>query len=149
MIKFIKIWCEEIIVSVIITVIIEMFVPQGNIKKYVRVVMGVYIIFVILNPIVSNFDNINLDKYFDSEKYNNTIPTSNFEEISNVYARAIESQIKKEFSYISDVRVILTDNLEDIERIEITLLEDIESLKELKQNLIQNYGVTEDKICIS
>lgn len=147
MIEFMKVWCEEIIVSIIIAIIIEMFVPQGNIKKYVRVVVGIYIVFVIINPIISNLDNININNIIKEYSYTNTIATSNIEEMSNVYARAIENQIKKDFNYISDVRVILQDELEEIEKIEITLLEEVDSLKELKENLINNYGITEDKIC--
>lgn len=148
MVEFLKAWCEEIIVSVIVAIIIEMFVPQGNIKKYVRVVIGIYIVFVIINPIISNLDNINIDTFITNDKYSNTIATSNIEEMSNVYARAMENQIKNDFSYISKVRVVLSDELEDIDRIEITLLEDIDSLDDLKENLMNNYGITEDKICI-
>lgn len=149
MLSFVKTWCEELIVSVIIAVIIEMFVPQGNAKKYVRVVSGIYIIFVILNPIVSNLDNIDIDNWFYDEKYSNSIATSNVEEMSNVYARAIESKIESDFSYVDEARVILTPELEDIERIEITLLEKVYSLDELEKNLIENYGITEDKIYIN
>lgn len=148
MVEFLKVWCEEIIVSVIVAIIIEMFVPQGNIKKYVRVVIGIYIVFVIINPIISNLDNINIESLISDDKHTNTIATSNIEEMSNVYARAMENQIKNDFSYISKVRVVLSDELEDIDRIEITLLEDIDSLDDLKENLMNNYGITEDKICI-
>lgn len=148
MVEFLKIWCEEIIVSVIVAIIIEMFVPQGNIKKYVRVVIGIYIVFVIINPIISNLDNINIDTFITNNQYSNTIATSNIEEMSNVYARAMENQIKNDFSYISKVRVVLSDELEDIDRIEITLLEEVDSLDDLKEKLINNYGITENKICI-
>lgn len=148
MVEFLKVWCEEIIVSVILAIIIEMFVPQGNIKKYVRVVVGIYIVFVIINPIVSNLDNINIESLISDDKYTNTIATSNIEEMSNVYARAMENEIKNDFSYISKVRVVLSDELEDIDRIEITLLEAVDSIDDLKENLINNYGITEDKICI-
>ena len=148
MVEFLKAWCEEIIVSVIVAIIIELFVPQGNIKKYVRVVVGIYIVFVIINPIVSNLDNINIESLISDDKYTNTIATSNIEEMSNVYARAMENQIKNDFNYISKVRVVLSEELEDIDRIEITLLEEVDSLEDLKENLINNYGITEDKICI-
>lgn len=148
MIEFVKGWCEEIIVSVIVSLIVEMFVPKGNIKKYVRVVVGIYIVFVILNPIVSNLDNINIDNMLKNYESSNTLPTSNIEEMSNVYARAMESQIKQDFNYISEVRVFLTENLEDVEKIEITLLEEVDSLETLKKYLMENYGVTEEKISI-
>ena len=149
MIEFMRIWCEEIIVSVIVAIIIEMFVPQGNIKKYVRVVIGIYIMFVILNPIVSNIDKVQIESIAVSNKYSNLIHESNIQEWSNIYARALENEIESEFSYISDVRIVLTDELEDIERIEITLGEEVSSLDELKKSLIENYGITENKICIT
>ena len=149
MIEFMRIWCEEIIVSVIVAIIIEMFVPQGNIKKYVRVVIGIYIMFVILNPIVSNIDKVQIESIAVSNKYSNLIHESNIQEWSNIYARALENEIESEFSYISDVRIVLTDELEDIERIEITLDEEVSSLDELKNSLIENYGITENKICIT
>lgn len=149
MIEFMRTWCEEIIVSVIVAIIIEMFVPQGNIKKYVRVVIGIYIMFVILNPIVSNVDKIKIESIEVSNKYSNEIHESNIQEWSNIYARALENEIEGKFSYISDVRIILTDELEDIEKIEITLGEEVSSLDELKNSLIKNYGITENKICIT
>ena len=132
MIEFMRIWCEEIIVSVIVAIIIEMFVPQGNIKKYVRVVIGIYIMFVILNPIVSNIDKVQIESIAVSNKYSNLIHESNIQEWSNIYARALENEIESKFSYISDVRIVLTDELEDIERIEITLGEEVSSLDELR-----------------
>ena len=61
MIKFFRNWCEELILSSFIIVIIEMLVPDGNIKKYIRVVTGVYMIFVILNPILMNTNNKELE----------------------------------------------------------------------------------------
>ncbi len=61
MIVFLRSWCEQIIISIFISMIVEMFVPAGNIKKYVKVVVGVYIMFVILNPIISNIGNIDFE----------------------------------------------------------------------------------------
>lgn len=52
MIEFLRSWCEQIMICVFISIIIEMLVPTGNIKKYVKACTGVYIIFVILNPIL-------------------------------------------------------------------------------------------------
>ena len=58
MIKFFRNWCEEIILSSFIIAILEMIVPEGSIKKYIRVVTGVYMIFVILNPIILNLNKV-------------------------------------------------------------------------------------------
>lgn len=45
MINWISNWAQGIIVAVIIGTIIEMVLPEGNCKKYVKVVIGIYIIF--------------------------------------------------------------------------------------------------------
>ncbi len=61
MVLFLRNWCEQIIISIFISIIIEMLIPAGNIKKYVKVVVGIYIMFVILNPIISNIQNIDFE----------------------------------------------------------------------------------------
>lgn len=53
MIDFINSWVQGIIIAVIISTIIEMILPDGNIKKYVRTVIGAYIVFIIVSPIIS------------------------------------------------------------------------------------------------
>ena len=40
----IKLWAENIIIVVIISIIIEMILPEGNSKKYVKVVSGLYLL---------------------------------------------------------------------------------------------------------
>lgn len=69
MISFISSWAEQIIVAVIIATIIEMILPNGNSKKYIKVVIGIYVLFTILSPILGkitniDFNNIDYDKYF-------------------------------------------------------------------------------------
>lgn len=63
---FLRSWCEGITISIFVTIIIEMLVPAGNIKKYVRVIIGIYIVFVILNPIVSNINNIDIEEFLSA-----------------------------------------------------------------------------------
>ena len=46
MINWIGSWVQGIVIAVVISTIIEMILPDGNIKKYVRTVIGVYIVFV-------------------------------------------------------------------------------------------------------
>ena len=41
MINFLKTWCENIVVVLIISVIIEMILPEGKNKKYVQVIIGI------------------------------------------------------------------------------------------------------------
>ena len=53
MINWIGSWVQGIVIAVVISTIIEMILPDGNIKKYVRTVIGVYIVFVIISPIIT------------------------------------------------------------------------------------------------
>ncbi len=68
MIKSLSIWAEQIVVAVIIATLIEMILPNGNNKKYIKAVIGVYILFTIISPIFGNMKNFNFDN-FDYETY--------------------------------------------------------------------------------
>ena len=68
MISFFSTWIGQIAVSVIIVSIFEMILPKGNLKKYIKVVLGVYVIYCLISPFVNNkklfdIDNINIEKY--------------------------------------------------------------------------------------
>ena len=45
MIDFFRVWCEGIIIAVVISIIIEAILPEGNIKKYVKVIISIYIVY--------------------------------------------------------------------------------------------------------
>ena len=55
MIGWLSNWAETIIIAVVIATIIEMLIPEGSSKKYVKVVIGVYILFTIISPIITKF----------------------------------------------------------------------------------------------
>ena len=68
MISFFSTWIGQIAVSVIIVSIFEMVLPKGNLKKYIKVVLGIYVIYCLISPFVNNkklfdIDNINIEKY--------------------------------------------------------------------------------------
>ncbi len=135
-------------ICIFVALIIEMLVPNGNIKKYVRVVIGIYIIFVILNPIISNLDTFDVNKILsDSENYSfeNTIESE--EKIASVYGKAIEAEIKENCSGIEDVSVIFSKDLENIESIEIVASSET-NLNNIKKYIIENYEVSDDVISI-
>ena len=45
MISFISSWAQQIIFAVIIGIIIQMLLPEGKSKKYIKIVIGVYVLF--------------------------------------------------------------------------------------------------------
>lgn len=69
-------WAEQIIVAVIIGTIIEMVLPNGNNKKYVKTIIGVYILFTIISPIISKITKSDLNNLdFSYEQYLKTSDT--------------------------------------------------------------------------
>lgn len=73
MINFLSKWIEGIAIAVIVSSIFEMILPDGNIKKYIKIVLGVYIIFSIISPFVNSKElyNLNISKEIDT--YSNNI----------------------------------------------------------------------------
>ena len=99
MIEFIKTWVNQIIVAVIIATVIEMILPNGNNKKYIKMVIGLYVLFTIIQPIskiitgksleVSNF---NYEKYFSkdiSKEYSQDFEESNSKLIKQAYIKHV------------------------------------------------------------
>lgn len=106
MINWLRSWSNQVIVAVIIATIIEMILPEGNNKKYIKMIIGVYVLFTIIQPVITkltgneiNFNDFNYNKYFK-----NTIQTSSsadkFEDtnsklIKQTYIDSIKRDIKQ------------------------------------------------------
>lgn len=71
MISFIRSWAEQVIVAVIIASIIEMILPENKNKKYIKMIIGMYILFNIISPIIKNNNYFNFEE-FNIEKYAST-----------------------------------------------------------------------------
>ena len=93
MIVFFKNWCEGIIVAVIISIIIEAILPEGNHKKYVKVVIGIYLVFTILNPFLGKLNQpMNWNQNFNLPTLETaTVDTKNIQEL---YANGIKETLK-------------------------------------------------------
>lgn len=50
MINWISMWARNIIVAVIVSTIIEMILPNNNSKKYVKIIIGIFIVYSIVEP---------------------------------------------------------------------------------------------------
>lgn len=105
MISWFNSWAQGIILAVIIVTILEMIVPEGKNKKYIKIVMGVYITFTIISPIITKVtgNNFELDvsKYEDLFNTNsvqgaNEITSINNHSIENLYLNTIKTDIKTE-----------------------------------------------------
>lgn len=139
MIEFLSSWAQGIIVAVIIATLIEMILPNSSSKKYVKVVIGMYILFTIVSPIIKklggkdiNLNTINIEKYEQQiSKSDNTISRkfedNNTRSIKDIYVSNLKADISaklKEKGYeidISDIQIKDDENY-TIEKITLKLI---------------------------
>lgn len=139
MIEFLSSWAQGIIVAVIIATLIEMILPNSSSKKYVKVVIGMYILFTIVSPIIKklggkdiNLNTINIEKYEQQiSKSDNTISRkfedNNTRSIKEIYVSNLKADISaklKEKGYeidTSDIQIKDDENY-TIEKITLKLI---------------------------
>ena len=104
MIDVINRWMKQIIFAVVITIIIEMLVPEGKNKKYIKMITNIYIIFIIVSPIFSKLTlkEINLNEIFINES------------TKTVAASSIDNTKYIEERYIKNIKESINTNLSNI-----------------------------------
>ena len=102
MIKFINSWAQGIILAVIIATIIEIILPEGKNKKYVKTVIGIYILFTIIYPLINKFTKTNIKtllenttKQMSTYQESNLLKIDTDKYIESTYKKKIEEDIKK------------------------------------------------------
>ena len=137
MIEWISTWAEQIVVAIIIARIIEMLLPNGNNKKYIKAIIGVYILFTIISPIIGKFVNIDL-KDIDYEKYFKEVETQ--ETISQSLTTNNEKTMGE--IYISNLKADMKNKLEEkgyrVENINLNVeLEDEKSYGKINEIVLE------------
>ena len=142
MVEFLNTWAQRIIVVVIICTIIEMILPEGKNKKYIKTVTGLYVVFTIISPIISKInlkESLNLEKYLNFSE-ENTVETSvildNNKYIEELYKENLSSDI------IAKIRVLGYDVASINVDIETKNEETYGSILSLKLKIVKN---NEDK----
>lgn len=154
MIEFPSSWAQGIIVAVIIATLIEMILPNSSSKKYVKVVIGMYILFTIVSPIIKklggkdiNLNTINIEKYEQQiSKSDNTISRkfedNNTRSIKDIYVSNLKADISaklKEKGYeidTSDIQIKDDENY-TIEKITLKLIK-MEQKQEKNNEIVIN-----------
>ena len=54
MIEILSSWAKGLGITIVIVSIFEMLLPNNRTKKYIRMVLGVYVIFNIVSPLIKN-----------------------------------------------------------------------------------------------
>lgn len=159
MIEYLSSWCENIIIGVIIVLIIEMITPKRNLK-YINIVSGFFILYLIISPItVLGEDNI--DNFFEKIKEETDVmmekndikveSTIGFNNINDVLLEGIKIDIvnalKAKDIEIDDVEMIFSEDGNSLSKIMISLkdINDLEKENEVRK-IIKNKLDVEDNI---
>lgn len=166
MITFMNTWAKNLGLAIVVISILEMLLPNNKIKKYIRMVMGIYILFCILSPWIQDKDIIqnNIEDLATSVSTGNTFTnvsnevnqTSMNERIQELYVEELEKDIRKKLKEqgyeISKCKV--DANISDVEdetrikKISIKVAkktEKIQNENNAKENSEQNESI-ENKI---
>lgn len=135
-------WIQGIIIAVVISTIVEMILPEGNSKKYIKVVIGVYILFSIVSPVISKVtgnsfqvsDILNIDEYIEASSSNTyqNLEQSQEQQIKEIYISSLKSDMKEKIEgkgYIVEDIILEVQDDEEYTINKITL-----NLKKQKNN---------------
>ena len=152
--SFIVMWAQGIIVAVIIATIIEMILPNNSNGKYVKMVIGIFVLFSIISPIINKIGGkekniIKTDSYIN-EINGKTVETSNIKlnndkAIKKMYEENLKIDIKSKISqkgYITgDIKVEILNNDEyTINKIEFKVIDKKEKTANSQNN--NSYNTT-------
>lgn len=133
---FINSWMQGIIFSVLIATILEMILPKGNNKKYIKMIIGIFIVYNIISPVILKFtgNSIDIGKITDfdkilsqKKKYEmnlNDIDKQYNNNIEEVYILNLKKDIKskiEEKGYMVNTIKIELDNTQNYEVNKLTL----------------------------
>ncbi len=157
MIEFLSSWAKSLGVTIVIVSILEMLLPNNKTKKYIRMVMGVYIVFNIISPFVKskeifNVNDIDVNAYKSTETSSEVDQTSMNDRIEKLYKQELEKDIKNKINekgYEVDkceVNVKIAENEEQtqITKIKLSIKKSEEAnTQNQKDKSIENKVVTE------
>ncbi len=100
MIEFMSSWVKGLGLAIVIVSILEMLLPNNKTKKYVRMVMGIYILFTVISPFVSNqdllkLDTLNFEDYVTKQTSASLDQSSMNQRIEELYIEELEKDITR------------------------------------------------------
>ena len=113
MVNFLSSWVKNLSLAIIVVSILEMLLPNNKTKKYVKMVMGLYILFSIISPFIKNSDKLNFENIDVSSYINEELDTSNVEvnqesmdkRLKEIYAEELENDIIEYIEYYNNRRI--------------------------------------------
>ncbi len=103
MIKFFSSWVKTLGLAIVVVSVLEMLLPDNKTKKYVRMVMGIYVLFTIISPFISNkemfnINNIDFENYVSASSNVDLNNNSMDKRIQNLYIEELQKDITKKLN---------------------------------------------------
>lgn len=137
MVSVINSWAQGIILAIIIATIIEIILPEGNNKKYVKTIIGIYILFVMISPFIST-NKININSII--QETTTQVDEYNTEDLT------LETNQYIQETYISKIEQDLKDKVKNMSYNVVSLKLDIETNNEEKYGEIKSINLKISKI---
>lgn len=145
MISFISSWAQQIIFAVIIGTILQMLLPEGKNKKYIKIVIGIYVLFAVISPVIGKNIDLNLNEFnlsVNSEESN--LDETSQEQINDLYTTNLKqdiiSKIKNKGYNCENIKLKTNENYEvlEINIIGIYELKDSDEKESNKNSFYEN-----------
>ena len=151
MVSFISSWAQQIIFAVIIGTILQMLLPEGRNKKYIKIVIGVYVLFAVISPVIGKNIDLNLDEFnLSANSAESSLDETSQDQINNLYTTNLKQDIilklKNKGYGCENVDLKTNENYEvlEISVIGIYELEDDNDKDSEKSNSNQNNKTNND-----
>lgn len=149
MIGWLNSWASGVVVSVIIATLIEMILPENKNKKYIKTIIGIFVLFSIMAPAISALSGNERDlgaiiqnSIFDEYKQEKAQEIDTNATILNTYEAKLEAEITNEIQNkgydVNSIDLVIDDSDEHFGNINKIILsiskkEDVKSVEKIEQ----------------
>ncbi len=166
----IKAFVEQMIYISIVAILIEMILPKGRIKKYVHIILSLFVLLNIVSPIINVIADSDINKTIDNviatvsgdldisnvniEEYNSYKNTKVNQTLKSSLEKDLKAKLKDEGVTLINVEVQIDDKYifdeikVNIENLGLTGEKKINKISEIIEFVANEYEIEEGKVRI-
>ena len=161
--SFLNSWLQGIMIAVIVSTIIEMILPNSSSKKYIKVVLGVYVVFNIIAPVVNQVfhSDFELSSILNMEEYtkkmetyevdNKNIDETNESSIKQIYLsnlkKDIEAKLKEKGYQTKQIKLeVANDDTYQIKSMKLSLNKKEEKEESNQPSIVNEIEIEIEKV---
>lgn len=146
--EWIRSWSEGIVISIIIATLVEMLLPNNSSKKYIKIIVGVFVVYNIIYPVLTTFTSVDVEQSLKVDDILQTSTSIEYEynsinqnavnSVRGIYKQNLENSIRtglKSKGYEAgnlSVKISNDDNY-NIEKIDLEITNKEQNVQEEKQ----------------